>query len=565
MPLIRSRADIDSLLGGPTPAEEKLLAATLAGEPCVLGDSVPPEGRSDPAVHIRADVLRYLITGGCDSHPVADSGVNLVGAHIEDLLNIDFVTAVGRTCIVASAFDKPISAIQARLQYLDFSHSRFPELNAERMRVLGSAFFRKVESSGPVTFPGVRIGGQLSLNGAILGAAQGMSVNAQSAKVTSSILFREAHATGQVTFMSSSVGGQLNCRASSFLAIDADALNIERAQISGDLVLDSVVATASVSISGARIGGQLDCDNAHFSAPNNTALNAQLSSAAQGMLFRNVKIGRGRISLISAHVGSLLDDPNSWPQGDRFHLNNFCYDFIYDTNFSKFADRLDWLKNGSLVNGNFYASPYTHLANVYQRMGREKEAREVLFERERLRRIHARQHSQIEPDGEVSVAFHSLWRDLMNLMQYSADLVFRWVVGYGLYPFRSLYILAGLTILATLLAHLAWEEGSMAPNSDTILTSAEWIAATEDSDNPAQAWSAKFGAGQDWASFNRYAFAADLVIPIIDLGQTEAWAPSTNRGIWGQRLWRYGFFLTIAGWIVTALGAAAITGIIRRD
>ena len=55
------------------------------------------------------------------------------------------------------------------------------------------------------------------------------------------------------------------------------------------------------------------------------------------------------------------------------------------------------------------------------------------------------------------------------------------------------------------------------------------------------------------------------MIPIINLGQTDTWGPSTERGDWGRRLWRYGFFLQIAGWIVTALGAAAITGIIRRD
>ena len=79
MPLIRTRQDIDDLLGGPTPAEAKLLAACLAGEACILGDTVPPEGTPDPAVHIRADVLRYLITGGCTDHPVADWGVALLG------------------------------------------------------------------------------------------------------------------------------------------------------------------------------------------------------------------------------------------------------------------------------------------------------------------------------------------------------------------------------------------------------------------------------------------------------------------------------------------------------
>ncbi|MCV2865600.1 hypothetical protein OE647_12780 [Defluviimonas sp. WL0075] len=56
-----------------------------------------------------------------------------------------------------------------------------------------------------------------------------------------------------------------------------------------------------------------------------------------------------------------------------------------------------------------------------------------------------------------------------------------------------------------------------------------------------------------------------MVVPILTLGQTTAWAPSTNRGAWGRVLWWARWVLSSAGWIVTALGAAAITGIIRRD
>jgi len=56
-----------------------------------------------------------------------------------------------------------------------------------------------------------------------------------------------------------------------------------------------------------------------------------------------------------------------------------------------------------------------------------------------------------------------------------------------------------------------------------------------------------------------------VVIPIIDFGQTGAWAPSTTRGPWGERLWWARWILSALGWIVAALGAAAVTGIIRKD
>ena len=69
----------------------------------------------------------------------------------------------------------------------------------------------------------------------------------------------------------------------------------------------------------------------------------------------------------------------------------------------------------------------------------------------------------------------------------------------------------------------------------------------------------------DWDSFNALGYAADLVIPILDLGQESAWAPSKDRGAWGFHLWWGRWVFAAMGWIITALGAAAVTGIIQRD
>ncbi|MGB5870131.1 MAG: hypothetical protein WBH04_08010, partial [Albidovulum sp.] len=59
--------------------------------------------------------------------------------------------------------------------------------------------------------------------------------------------------------------------------------------------------------------------------------------------------------------------------------------------------------------------------------------------------------------------------------------------------------------------------------------------------------------------------AADIAGPVLALGQSAAWAPSPTRGPWGWHLWWARWVLSSLGWIVTALGAAAITGIIRRE
>jgi hypothetical protein len=68
-----------------------------------------------------------------------------------------------------------------------------------------------------------------------------------------------------------------------------------------------------------------------------------------------------------------------------------------------------------------------------------------------------------------------------------------------------------------------------------------------------------------WETFNRYAWAADVVIPILDFGQTQAWTPTTARGWAGCTLWWGNWVLSAAGWIVLAFAAAGVTGVARRD
>ena len=150
--------------------------------------------------------------------------------------------------------------------------------------------------------------------------------------------------------------------------------------------------------------------------------------------------------------------------------------------------------------------------------------------------------------------------------------MFRNVVGYGYKPFNSLWFLLGLIVAAWILAYSAWHEGQFAPNSAPVLVSQGWLNIKDDP-MAAIKWSEPFdkvenpkgGGGQDWESFNSFAYAADIVIPIVEIGQTSAWAPSPARGAWGWTLWWMRWVFTALGWIISALGAAAITGVIRRE
>ena len=244
--------------------------------------------------------------------------------------------------------------------------------------------------------------------------------------------------------------------------------------------------------------------------------------------------------------------------------------------------RIAWLEKGSLVEGNFFPQPFTQLAKVWREMGHDGAASKVLLRREKLIRKQSRQDATISPNGDVKIAFLSLWRDSINILSLFFDILLSWLVGYGHRPFRSLGCLILLIVIAIFPAHFAWKEGSFAPNSGPVLTSAGWLGLHAKESNPAEVWSGKtepkdwagpdveiawqdIAPGRDWETFHPVAYAIDVVIPIIDIGQTGAWAPSTTRGNWGWRLWWLKGVLSVFGWIVTAFGAAAIAGIIRRD
>ncbi len=83
---------------------------------------------------------------------------------------------------------------------------------------------------------------------------------------------------------------------------------------------------------------------------------------------------------------------------------------------------------------------------------------------------------------------------------------------------------------------------------------------------PARHW-LQSAAGLHYERFSAPAYAADVFIPLIDFGQESTWSATTAKGFWSLGFMAYwmAWLLKAFGWFITALGAAAITGIIRRD
>ncbi len=499
-----------------------------------------------------------------------------MGAWIDGPLILQFARARGQTVLNACHFtDKP-DLTQARLHLLNLQGSRLPGLFAQGMVVKGSVFLRKLTATGTVDVNGTRVGGQLSLIGAGLDGKEGEALNAQRVTVGQDLFLSDLTAIGTIDVNGAQIGGQMDFEEAVLDGNGHMALHAQGVTVGQSLFFRSLKATGTVAVNAAEIGGQMDCTGAVLHGKGGTALLAQELLVKAGLFWRNVAVKQGMVSFSSAHVGGLVDDIGSWPKGaDQLVLDGFTYDRITDAPTDA-KRRLNWLETGAVFGGTLYPQPYTQLAKVLAQMGHHRDARKVLERRARLLGTDARLAAYRRPDGSFLAPLEKPGRVLVFLVSWLFDRVSQLVVGYGFAPHRALYSLSSQFLLATFLVQLTWTEGSFAPNSDVILTSPGWTSLVARDcvpdrpygpclQNPAAAWSSFGRDGLDWDTFNRYGYAADLVIPILSLGQTQAWAPSKDRGPMGKTLWWGRWVLEALGWLVTALGVAAITGIMQRN
>lgn len=571
------------LLPARTAAETALLAAAAEGRLAQLSPACPDP--DDPAApRIRADLLAHLLTGGSPDCPVAPQGIRLLGAVIEGPLDLSFAEARGETDLRLCAFTHAPSFRRARLQQLVLSGARLPGLTAEGAEIAGSAFLLGLTSTGRISFANATIGGQLALHGATLAG-----LAAQGARIGASVYLRALQgtafsSTGEVSLANAEIDGQLACDGARLSAPGACALNLQAAHVTGDVLLRDqgplpFYAEGEVRLSGATIDGQLDCASAEFANPGGIALNAHRLRVGAEFFWQSVTVTGGTVNLPSAAVGDLVDDLASWPDAGRTYLDGLTYDRLTRDAPTDAATRLRWLARTATRDGRFLPQPYGQCARVLHQMGHEAEARAIMEEQARLkgiaRRAAARARSGAGPLGTPSATLRALAGQAAAGFDWLWDSAARAIVGYGFAPFRALLWLAGLIAIATLLAAQSWAEGGMAPANDLVAASDSWQQMVAQDclptptpgciANPAEAWNGPAGAGVDWEGFHPLAWGADLVIPVVSLGQTAAWGPSAARGPWSATLFWARWPLIAMGWLVSALAAAAATGIIQRS
>ncbi|MDB4019990.1 hypothetical protein N9491_05185 [Planktomarina temperata] len=558
------------------PAERILIQACRRGVPALFSMERPEKGSADNT--IRAGLIRALLLGSGDCTPPA-RGLWIRGAWITEELYLAGEVLPVPLGLAHCTLEEDVLLMDCTLPALYLTGTHLPKLDAHRLHCNGPLYLRdRFQATGLVDLTGAEITGQLDCNdGKFL--AKGMALNCNDISVGADVFLRTGfEAQGQVNLRGAKIAGQLACDGGKFLA-ERTALNCNAVTVGADVFLrGKFEARGAIDLIAAEIARDLEISGATLT----TGLHAQRMRVGAVFFWRDVKGHEVKVHLIHAKVGTLIDTRESWQSVKTLRLSSFRYNWIESD--MDVQERLDWLAKHDAAARRFTPQPYVQLANVLRRQGFVGDAARVWERREDKQRRQeyldgraAHKKSRDHLNGDLRPAAASVWADgkyVLNVLKFAVGYLFGQMLGYGRRPERVLRWVAVILIITIWFAQQIHIHGQFAPTSSVVLTSQDWLDSfpTEPLHPSSPLWRAQMDAwaqttsGRDYTSFSAFLYALDLFIPLDALGQEKNWAPSAERGLWGEWGHRLRWLVQMAGWVITAIGAAVLTGLIgRRD
>jgi hypothetical protein len=370
--------------------------------------------------------------------------------------------------------------------------------NADRLSVNGDLSFTRITAQGMLRLPSARIGGHIYFNGARIANPNGWALALDQITVEQNMQFHDFFsAEGDVRLGGAHIKGQLSFAGANLRNPGGVALNAEKVTVDMDLFCrDGFSAVGEVLMQGANVRGVLDFTGARLNGAGRTALSMPVAKVDYVQLLP-AEPPDGSIDLRHARVNVYHDDHTT--SATQIDLDGFSYETLAN-DIGGIRARLAWLSHNQ---SGYSPGPYDQLAAAYRRAGQVENARRVGLEKQKARR------SELNWTGKV-------WNWLLYL-----------TVGYGYRTWLAAVWLFGL--LAT---------GSVV---FTILYPADLIA-TQAQVPP----------------FQPIAYALDVLLPIVDLGQQKAWlAQGPAQAV--------SWVLIIAGWILATAVIAGLTNALKRD
>jgi hypothetical protein len=499
----------------------------------------------DESRRVRAEVVTALLLGAVAPVPGHVAAVRLAGALVEGSVNLRRGTVSCAAELTDCCFEAELVLAEARTKTIDLSGSVLVTLDAASAEIAGYLRLDRCQALA-IKCNLAHITGNLSLHGANLANPGDIALDATGITVDGGMFCQRGfQAEGEISLLGAHISVQLSLNGAHLVNPGEIALTADWMTVDGGMFCEQgFLGVGQIRLLGAHISGQLSMSGAHLVNPGGTALAADRMVVDGGMFCQRGFQAEGEISLVCAHISGQLgfrgavlsnlddrpvlncqevrtdslwldgvkaigaislnfaqvqvlrDSPSGWP--GRIELNGFTYDDLqpYVTAQGP-SGRLSWLSH---TGAEYRAQPYEQLAAYYRRLGHDEEARRVLVAKQRRRR------AGLDPLGKI------------------AGYVLDALVGYGYRPGRAFTWLIALIVAGSVYFTI---------NRPVAL----------DPTHPSH--------------YQPVLYAADLVIPIVNLGQSDAWAPA------GASQW-IAAALTALGWILATAAVAGITRVLTR-
>lgn len=537
-----------------------------------------------PGRQVRGEVLASLLIGPVPAVAGSVAQLRLAGAHVVGKFDLSHARVENPIWFEHCVFDSPIVLTEAATRSVRLKGCVFPYLDANRFELRGEleatgcefcglslygSHVSEIEISGSrirsldgvalncdlltvdaavyaydmriegeVRLPGARIGGYFQLGGTRIVNQNGPAIHAWALEVGNGLFCRTGFTgerapftvEGEIDLSNAQIRGPLRLDGAVLSNPDGATLAADQITVTGGLFGNGITSRGEIRLRSAQITGPLLLAGATLDNPRRTALNAERVVVESGLFCHDGFTSTGELRLAGADIRGqfdlgatpLADDPDrsqrapvpskitgtvdlrharvrtlrdeDWPA--ELRLNGLHYDRLSPD--LPAHRRLDWLARDP---DGYQPQPYEQLAGHYRRIGHDEDARRVLLARQRRRR------KQLNAPGKA-------WGFIQDA-----------VVGYGYRPW-----LAGLWVLGLLVA-------------GTTYFAANHPAALRTGPLP---------------DFSPVAYTLDLLLPIVSLGQDNAWNP---RGA-GQAI---AYVLIIAGWLLITAVLAGITRVLSRS
>lgn len=339
---------------------------------------------------------------------------------------------------------------------------------------------------------------------------------------------------------------------------------------SGNLVLSYGFRSChTVEGMGAEIQGQLGCSGGEFFGLPVAARFEQLKVKGPFFWREMNKYGvLGVLDLTGAEVGTLIDDSHSWPRIGNLVIDGFKFSNLGGNTNPDYFDRQSWLmrQTKAHLTYDFRPYPFEQTKMVLKNQGRDKESVKIAILKNKLQR----RANFIRRDNKLAQLTFITERQEKTLLYYTGNIFdemrmiealnknqqaldavrkfepirdisaslswlkdwFHWVlVGYGYRPQFALAWLLIIGLIGGYFFHVCNDKG--------ILTSVD--------------------VGSD--RFSAIAYAADALIPLIDLNVEKNWKFSV---LAPAHVMFLNYMYIFSGWFLTAIFAASVTGLVKK-